>query len=318
MPVKAADTHGSTPSSGLCFTGFSQLPKEVQTLIWNFALPAPRLIHVYAEKGAVRHNTAEQDLRTFWHVWARKLPVPAILHTTQDSRSIGLKHYKLIFDSNERPSKAEIEKLYEDSAPLRRGRSIVINKCDNVLSGLQFPYHSKAMMYVDLGRDFVVTAHRNDMSKEEQIDAAKPQFKNMPIDRTNLMFNVSHFRKCMDRSILERIANFVITCASCPAEVFGYTGSRYEPITHPVYIMRDAFTWRDGEPDRLESDPPEMLGDSERVYGVNCGKDLINLLEKYGGPIPWEDIETFEGKVMGPYTWEYLEEKEAQGMLGGL
>jgi hypothetical protein len=112
------------------FTYFSKLPREIQLSIWEYSLPPPRMIHIFAQPWWFPMTT--QSARNLHkHVWLDRSPVPAILHACVDSREVGLKHYELILDTT--------TKIELSLTPLSRG---------------------KKPAYVDLARDILVTKSR--------------------------------------------------------------------------------------------------------------------------------------------------------------
>jgi hypothetical protein len=66
------------------FYQWKQLPHELRDIIWNFSMPAPRIVRV--EQGFASH-----------HIFSE--PLPDILHVCRESRLISLKHYRLIFST---------------------------------------------------------------------------------------------------------------------------------------------------------------------------------------------------------------------------
>ena len=97
------------------------------------------------------HDEASNRFRkTYWHAWAKEVPIPASLHTTKETRIIGLKHCALNFDMNDSPSKYTMKKIYENEINARRGRNRRSQNHDSKFAGFSVPFELKAMMHVDL------------------------------------------------------------------------------------------------------------------------------------------------------------------------
>jgi hypothetical protein len=64
-----------------CFPKFSQLPAELQLMIWEFAIPEPRVIRFSSQ----------------FHGWSLAQTHPGILHACYESRKEALKRYQTAF-----------------------------------------------------------------------------------------------------------------------------------------------------------------------------------------------------------------------------
>jgi hypothetical protein len=120
-------------------TRFPELLPEIRLMSWEYSLPSPRVINVYVNRsvhfpGCPRHFEPSHE-----HVYLNKTPVPAILHACYDSRTVGLKHYQLILDSNE----------LEDRMTFHKGT------VHEVCRALGHP-GTKSPVYVDLDQDVLV------------------------------------------------------------------------------------------------------------------------------------------------------------------
>ena len=79
------------------FHPFSRLPTELRDMIWELAVPGPRLVEVHFNANLKEQCSGEDDAVTrrkpLKHRFLAKLPV--LLHVCRDSRAIGLKYYEL-------------------------------------------------------------------------------------------------------------------------------------------------------------------------------------------------------------------------------
>jgi 2EXR family len=73
------------------FPRFPELPAELQLLIWEFAIPEPRVISYTSRRWS------EYDFRHHSSIYSLKQTLPAILHICYDSRTEALKRYKVAF-----------------------------------------------------------------------------------------------------------------------------------------------------------------------------------------------------------------------------
>lgn len=94
---------------------FSHLPAEIRIQIWEAALPS-RIINIHAVRGRFFWSSLGDSgkrsanwIHPFEHVWADKVPVPSILQVNREAREVGLRHYQLLFDSNSRPNREDVE-----------------------------------------------------------------------------------------------------------------------------------------------------------------------------------------------------------------
>jgi hypothetical protein len=86
------ETEGSTmptPAALLKFTKFPELPTEMRLKIWAYAAKTQRLLEL-------QYCIVDRKFFTF-----QKLP--AILHTSQESRGVGLSYYHLSFGTDKHP-----------------------------------------------------------------------------------------------------------------------------------------------------------------------------------------------------------------------
>jgi len=84
------------------FPQFPQLPKEIQLLVWSFAVLDPRMIHI--ESGLVTtvwtdrgdKNTDPSNINEKEEICLTKIAIPPVLHACYDSRVAGLKVFKAV------------------------------------------------------------------------------------------------------------------------------------------------------------------------------------------------------------------------------
>jgi len=89
MPVtsrEAAPPKSSISSPSKTFPQFPQLPPELRSYIWYLTSHMPRVLEVNGYETTVSFRRVAR--------LTSKTIVPAILHTTRESRSIGLKYYE--------------------------------------------------------------------------------------------------------------------------------------------------------------------------------------------------------------------------------
>jgi hypothetical protein len=79
------------------FTVFPKLPKELQAMIWKRALPGPRVIQIDTDDVEEYVTRSRNVSVSWWYIVKAITQVPAILHTTAESRKIALQPYKLCF-----------------------------------------------------------------------------------------------------------------------------------------------------------------------------------------------------------------------------
>jgi 2EXR family len=77
------------------FPRFSLLPAELQLLIWEFAIPDPRVICYSSRTGA--WFEWNKYTRAYTSIYSLTQTLPGILHACYDSRKEALKRYKLAF-----------------------------------------------------------------------------------------------------------------------------------------------------------------------------------------------------------------------------
>ena len=199
------------------------------------------MIPVRAERGAVRLSAEHEPSRGFTHVWvAAKLPVPAILHVCRESRAIGLKHYELVFDSNPRPAKEDMLAL-QNLPPLR-----------GVERAIFFPYETKAMVYVDLERDIIVTSHRwlEHWTPAGGWPQDGPELGLWPV--RPWPFNIDIFRQVVPRQVYSRIRTLAATFTFTITEIFSVSPRR-RPLTHRhVLVIKDPFRITDSGEDYID------------------------------------------------------------------
>jgi len=86
-----------TPKPEEAFTSFPKLPPELQVIIWNIAAHQPRNLPVFVK--ALHWKMPKTDVGPYKYV--NDTTIPAILHTTKQSRYEGLKYFKLSFGVNQ-------------------------------------------------------------------------------------------------------------------------------------------------------------------------------------------------------------------------
>lgn len=79
-------------TEGSSFTLFPKLPVELRLMVWELALPGPRVITIQAR----RVSSAARGLP---HLTA-DYSIPAIFHTSQESREAVLRKYEFAFPRN--------------------------------------------------------------------------------------------------------------------------------------------------------------------------------------------------------------------------
>lgn len=90
------------PVPASSFEHFSELPAELQLAIWQRCIPAPRNISI-STFTTVTCSCLLRDPEHKIHLYADRIPVPAILHANRDSRAVWLKRYELILNTNPTP-----------------------------------------------------------------------------------------------------------------------------------------------------------------------------------------------------------------------
>lgn len=80
------------------FHQFPQLPSELRIKIYEYALSAPRTIVVACQKEKI------QGTRQYNEAFTSKTPVPALLHTSRESRFEGLNVYTPAFKTETSPN----------------------------------------------------------------------------------------------------------------------------------------------------------------------------------------------------------------------
>lgn len=75
------------------FKPFPRLPLELHLLIWNAALPGPHAIRIHSNFNAFIANDDKNVAILSAESRSRAIPT-ALLHTTQESRSVGLKKFE--------------------------------------------------------------------------------------------------------------------------------------------------------------------------------------------------------------------------------
>jgi 2EXR family len=79
---------------------FRKLPLELRDKIWKLCLPGPRTARIYhdpKDMAFIAMPEIETGVSPFWRAKAVAGPVPVLLHINKESRSIGMKYYKLMF-----------------------------------------------------------------------------------------------------------------------------------------------------------------------------------------------------------------------------
>jgi hypothetical protein len=112
-----------------------------------------------------------------------KVAPPVLMQICHESRSVGLKHYKLTFDMNPRPSKDTLSNLI----PSKRGDSVA-----------DFPFDTPVPAYVDLDRDVVLLANSAECRGNYQ------PYPSMPVEAHG-PFGHSDFAAAIPTEVLQRI-----------------------------------------------------------------------------------------------------------------
>ncbi|CAG8955823.1 hypothetical protein HYFRA_00011692 [Hymenoscyphus fraxineus] len=109
LPIKfKTKNHTQEPSARVIsteptFTRFNDLPLELRLRIWSLASSVPRVVEVrQPHQRIIRNSVSQFNLLTLtfvdsWLLGAPRVysPVPAVLHTCQESRHEALRHYTL-------------------------------------------------------------------------------------------------------------------------------------------------------------------------------------------------------------------------------
>lgn len=221
--TNSSNMASSSPLTPTTFHLFSNLPQELRNEIWTLTLPAPRLIHVQTEKGEVQISGRHPN-RPFSHVWAKKLAVPVVLHVCHDARTVGLKHYELVFDTNCRPAKEDLPDLH-DLSITRKGRQ------------LTFPFERRAMMYVDLDRDYIFTSCRRLAYKTDEMK--DPRFAAWPVDHG--LFRMEILRDVIREDVYSRIRFLAIRFTHSPGEGLRRRRVRAAGTRRQILVIKDPF-----------------------------------------------------------------------------
>lgn len=170
MPeLEASRDRPAQPMQPSSFEHFSELPAELQIVIWEKCIPAPRTINVYniyirepcscyvceahqvpndnpfgappytAYYNKARCRCTSLACTSKTHVYADKILVPAILH-------IGLKRYELVLDTN---STLDWETLHKNH--------------DRLCDPKHLAFQTKSPLYVDLSRDVLLCRPLNEV-----------------------------------------------------------------------------------------------------------------------------------------------------------
>ncbi|PVH81816.1 hypothetical protein DL98DRAFT_514452 [Cadophora sp. DSE1049] len=263
----------SSPSQLTIFHLFPHLPLELRNEIWSLALPPPRLIHVQTEKGEIRIPGRHPN-KPFLHVWAKRLPVPSILYTCRDARATGLKHYELVFDTNCRPAKEDLPDLHD--LPAQRGGRA---------RELIFPFERKALMYVDLERDYIVTSHRRmafrrppkGWPKDEMED---PRFAAWPVQQG--LFKIETFREVVPEEVYTRIRNFAARFTLTLNELFNRRYGIGMASRRKVLVIKDPFKKTESGHfyiDTLQDFSVGSVGSVTRLSRKGRVRSLVNIGE---------------------------------------
>lgn len=154
-----------------------------------------------------------------------------MLHACHDSRTVGLKHYELAFDSNCRPAREDFPDLHD--LPAQRGGRV-----------FTFPFERKAMVYVDLERDIIVTSHRRlghrpprgGWPKDE---CDEPRFAAWPIAKRE--FKIETFREAVPEAVYTRIRTLVATFVFSIRELFLIRVGRGMMSERRVLVVKSPF-----------------------------------------------------------------------------
>lgn len=85
------------------FTCFSKLSPELREMIWGFACSEPRVIDLWTldlESELEKFEEYESPENGYWEYFSQAERPAAVLHTSHESRTIGLKHYSLSFETS--------------------------------------------------------------------------------------------------------------------------------------------------------------------------------------------------------------------------
>lgn len=187
---------------------------------------------------------------------------------------------------------------------MRRGRSAGlggVGRTNDVFYGFEFPFEEKAMTYVDLSRDVIVTSHRYLGSGRNPVKFTSSSedlwLARMPVRET--CFKLAIFRMCIDRSVFERIHTFVATFRFGLHELFPGRYWMVRAISKSVVVIVDPFLKSEGD---LEG------GDGDiKSYGMNCGRDFINKLK-----LDLSEADVYRGgksrgRIKGLFHWGMIE-----------
>lgn len=91
-----ADVKGANHESGVMFTLFPKLSPELRNNIWKHACSIPRILDLWREGlPSFGDRVPGTNIKPF--LYRSHSRTPAILHTSKESRKVGLEHYTLAF-----------------------------------------------------------------------------------------------------------------------------------------------------------------------------------------------------------------------------
>lgn len=76
---------------------FPKLPTEIRLMIWNLALPGPRVVDIRLRR---RHEATSTGKIPDVSRYVSSLDHPAMLHACSESRFVALRHYELSFEKS--------------------------------------------------------------------------------------------------------------------------------------------------------------------------------------------------------------------------
>ncbi|KAF8850745.1 hypothetical protein BDZ45DRAFT_751403 [Acephala macrosclerotiorum] len=127
------------------FKIFGELPPEIQAVVWEMSMPAPRVIKLSGGAswaGGSRNPNLNADYT-----------IPILLHVNKDSREIGLLHYKLLFFDDGRRANLYVD-FARDTVYIRDMGSLLRSfdpAWSNLTGDQSFQQNLRHLMFGDLG-----------------------------------------------------------------------------------------------------------------------------------------------------------------------
>ncbi len=115
------------------FPLFSRLPAELRLMIWNEALPGPRLL-----QARFQFENREFPFGSDLVSCATRTPPPALLGVCRESRAEALKRYSLCFAARDGPATTYVD-LKADTLLIAFHDNVNTLSCLNVVGGLRAP-----------------------------------------------------------------------------------------------------------------------------------------------------------------------------------